>query len=209
MGRHNHLDDPPTSMRRRSFRNSTWRDGDSADSGSSKMNSPCRRQRSSKKRRKPSPWGVCEIVGWRAAESSSGRVVEVARDGEEALGAEEPAVGQLRQPCGAKRIGEPAAVGRQRAVVLGRPVALAATGTVIAGERGDRLEQRRLPRAVLADDDGDRPIEGEVEPSRARTAARRDSYWRRPPAPDRARPVSGRAVAERYVCGRGPRWLPP
>src|ERR1700759_3270250 len=38
-----------------SFRNSTCRDGDSADSGSSKMKRPWRWQRSSKKRMKPSP----------------------------------------------------------------------------------------------------------------------------------------------------------
>src|SRR5580704_6437494 len=43
------------SMRWSSFRNSSWRVGDSADSGSSKMKIPCRWQRSSKKRRKPSP----------------------------------------------------------------------------------------------------------------------------------------------------------
>src|SRR3984885_14846108 len=44
-----------SSMRRISFRNSIWRDGDSADSGSSKMKMPWRWQRSSKKRKKPSP----------------------------------------------------------------------------------------------------------------------------------------------------------
>src|ERR1700746_3554135 len=48
-----------SSMRRRSFRNSIWREGDSADSGSSNMKMPWRWQRSSKKRRKPSPW-ECE-----------------------------------------------------------------------------------------------------------------------------------------------------
>src|SRR6202030_3357165 len=44
-----------SSIRRISFRNSIWRAGDSADSGSSKMKMPCLWQRSSKKRRKPSP----------------------------------------------------------------------------------------------------------------------------------------------------------
>src|ERR1700722_2145589 len=44
-----------SSIRRISFKNSIWRAGDSADSGSSKMKMPCRWQRSSKKRRKPSP----------------------------------------------------------------------------------------------------------------------------------------------------------
>ena len=46
---------PIFSIRRISFKNSIWREGDSADSGSSKMKMPCRWQRSSKKRRNPSP----------------------------------------------------------------------------------------------------------------------------------------------------------
>jgi hypothetical protein len=46
---------PMFSIRRISFRNSIWRAGESADSGSSKMKMPCRWQRSSKKSRKPSP----------------------------------------------------------------------------------------------------------------------------------------------------------
>jgi hypothetical protein len=46
---------PDWSMRRKSLRNSICREGDSADSGSSKMKMPWRRQRSSKNRRKPSP----------------------------------------------------------------------------------------------------------------------------------------------------------
>src|SRR6266576_5143723 len=43
------------SIRRSSFKNSIWREGDNADSGSSKMKMPCFWQRSSKKRKKPSP----------------------------------------------------------------------------------------------------------------------------------------------------------
>jgi hypothetical protein len=35
---------PELSIRRISFKNSIWRDGDSADSGSSKMKMPCFRQ---------------------------------------------------------------------------------------------------------------------------------------------------------------------
>src|ERR1700733_15738984 len=45
-----------SSIRRISLSNSIWRAGDNADSGSSKMKMPCRWQRSSKKRRKRSPW---------------------------------------------------------------------------------------------------------------------------------------------------------
>ena len=59
-------------MRRSSFRNSICRDGDSADSGSSKMKMPCRWQRSSKKRRKPSPW-ECERKS-----GGGGRMVSIA-----------------------------------------------------------------------------------------------------------------------------------
>src|ERR1700674_2047447 len=50
---------PELSILRISFKNSIWRDGDSADSGSSKIKMPCFRQRSSKNRKKPSPW-ECE-----------------------------------------------------------------------------------------------------------------------------------------------------
>src|ERR1700743_1047224 len=44
------------SIRRISFKNSIWRAGDNADSGSSKMKIPWCWHRSSKKRKKPSPW---------------------------------------------------------------------------------------------------------------------------------------------------------
>src|SRR6266403_2853616 len=43
------------SIRRNSFKNSIWREGDSAASGSSKMKMPYFWQRSSKNRKKPSP----------------------------------------------------------------------------------------------------------------------------------------------------------
>src|SRR5258706_13961463 len=43
------------SIRRSSFKNSIWREGDSAASGSSKIKMPCFWQRSSKNRKKPSP----------------------------------------------------------------------------------------------------------------------------------------------------------
>src|SRR6267154_1836245 len=58
------------SIRRNSLRNSSWRAGDSADSGSSKMKMPWLLQRSSKKRKKPSP---CE---W---ERKSGGVLPASR----------------------------------------------------------------------------------------------------------------------------------
>ena len=83
-----------SSIRRSSFRNSIWRDGGSADSGSSKMKMPSRWQRSSKKRRKPSPC-ECERKSGGAAFAFQGRFVEIARDGEEIFRAEEPAVRNL------------------------------------------------------------------------------------------------------------------
>ena len=55
-------------MRRISFKNSIWRAGDSADSGSSKMKMPCLWQRSSKKRKNPSP---CECERKSAAGPAS------------------------------------------------------------------------------------------------------------------------------------------
>src|SRR4051794_16017585 len=46
---------PDLSIRCSSLRNAICRDGDSADSGSSKIKIPCFWQRSSKNRKKPSP----------------------------------------------------------------------------------------------------------------------------------------------------------
>src|SRR5262245_60353047 len=100
-----------------------------------------------------------EEVGRRPTERFLGCLIEVARDGEKALGSEEPAVRQLRQPARAKRGGEPATHGLDRARVIDRPVTLAAAGLVLADERGDAFEQRRFPAAVLADDDRDRFVE--------------------------------------------------
>ena len=61
---------PICSIRRISFRNSIWRDGDSADSGSSKMKMPWRWQRSSKKRREAFAVRMGEEVGRRAPPGS-------------------------------------------------------------------------------------------------------------------------------------------
>ena len=43
--------------------------------------------------------------------------------------------------------------------MVDRHITLAAAGFVIAGEHGDAFKQRRFARAILADDDGDRPVE--------------------------------------------------
>jgi hypothetical protein len=47
--------------------------------------------------------------------------------------------------------------------VIDRPVALAAAGFVIAREHRDAFEQRRFASTVLTDDDGDRPVETQLE----------------------------------------------
>ena len=47
--------------------------------------------------------------------------------------------------------------------MIDRHVTLAAAGLVIAGKRRDPLQQRRLPGAVLADDDGDGAFETQLE----------------------------------------------
>src|ERR1700722_4882307 len=86
-------------------------------------------------------------------------LVEIPRDGKEALGPEEPAVGDLRQPTGAKRLRKRPTHGLGRVGVIDRPVALAAASLVVPRHYRDALQQGRLPRPVLADDDGDRPIE--------------------------------------------------
>jgi len=47
--------------------------------------------------------------------------------------------------------------------MIDRPIALAAAGFVIAGEHGDPLEQSGFAGAVFTDDDGDGPIEAQLE----------------------------------------------
>src|SRR6202035_6065682 len=47
-----------------------------------------------------------EKVGWGWAWRSAGGFIQISRDGEKALGPEEPAVGDLRQPAGAQRTGK-------------------------------------------------------------------------------------------------------
>jgi hypothetical protein len=42
-------------------------------------------------------------------------------------------------------------------------IALAATGFVVAGKRGDPLQQRRFSGAVLANDDRNGPFEAQLE----------------------------------------------
>ena len=90
-------------------------------------------------------------------------LVEIARHREEALGAEEPAVGDLRQPARAQRARKLAAHRLQRVGMIDRHIALAAAGFVIARQRGDAFEQRRFAGAVFADDDGDGAVEIQLE----------------------------------------------
>src|SRR5438105_2528417 len=120
-------------MRRRSFRNSIWREGERADSGSSKMKMPWRWQRSSKKRRKPSPCEWERKSGGGPLPGSLAASFEVARDREEALRPEEPAVGDFRQPGRLQRLGQEAAGGFDRERMISGHVALAAPGLVVAG----------------------------------------------------------------------------
>src|SRR5262245_28837323 len=47
--------------------------------------------------------------------------------------------------------------------MIDRHVAFAAAGFVVAGEHGDAFEQRGFTGTVLADDDGDRLVERELE----------------------------------------------
>ena len=47
--------------------------------------------------------------------------------------------------------------------MIDRHVSLAAAGFVIAGEHGDAFQQRGFAGAVFADDDGDRPVEIQLE----------------------------------------------
>ena len=91
------------------------------------------------------------------------RTVEISCDGEETLGPEEPTVGDLGQPARAQRRRQLAAHGLDRFRVIHRLVALAAASFVISGQHGDALEQGRFAHTVLADDDGDRAVEAQLE----------------------------------------------
>src|SRR5215467_10441191 len=83
-----------------------------------------------------------------------------ARQREEAFRAEEPAVCDLRQPGRAQRVREPIANLPGR---CGHDRAAGAAGVVIAGERRDAFEDRRLADVVLADEDRYNAIEFEIE----------------------------------------------
>ncbi|TWB55490.1 hypothetical protein FBZ94_1076 [Bradyrhizobium sacchari] len=90
-------------------------------------------------------------------------LVEVPRDREEALRAKKPAIGDLRQPACAQCPGKLAAHLLPRFGVVDRHVALPAPGVVVTGERCNALEDRRLPGAILPDDDRDGGLEVELE----------------------------------------------
>jgi hypothetical protein len=71
-----------------------------------------------------------------------------------------------------------------------RTVTLAAAGFVISGKYGDPFEHGGFAGAVLADDDGDRPIEAEFEFVLQKRKAKRiglavgDARWVEPDAPE-------------------------
>src|SRR4051794_12973118 len=95
-----------------------------------------------------------EVGRWRHERIIQRSLVEITRHREEALGAEEPALRDLRQPRGPKRARKRTAHPLHRTIMVDRHVSLAAAGLVIAGDRRDTLEQCRFAGAVLADDDG-------------------------------------------------------
>jgi hypothetical protein len=82
--------------------------------------------------------------------------------------------------------------------MINRPIAPAAPGLVIAGQHGYSFKQRRLPRAVLTDDDGDRPVKTQLEVVAQEWQAERigravvDARWIEPDAPEiRRRHIDG------------------
>ena len=123
---------------------------------------PCRRQRSSKKRMKPSPCDQDRKSGGAGYRLPAPPGRDSAPPSKR-LGAEEPTGGDLRQPVATQRVGQCRAALVDGAGMVDRQVALAAAGFVVTGQRADRLEQRRFAGAVLADDDGDRRGEFEFE----------------------------------------------
>src|ERR1700753_4306755 len=92
-----------------------------------------------------------------------GRLVEIPRNREKAFCAEEPPVGDLGKPAGAKRSRQPPTPLRHRIGVINRPIAFAAAGLVIAGQNGNALQQGGLAGTIFADNDGDRPGETQLK----------------------------------------------
>ena len=155
-------------MRCSSFRNSICRDGDSADFGLVENEDALALAALLEEPQEAFAVGVGEKVGRRRAALRVAVVVErdlvqVARHREEAFGSKEPAIGDLRQPARAQCLRQPPAHGLDGGGVIDRHVALAAAGFVVAGERGDPFQERRLAGAVLAHDDGDGAVEAELE----------------------------------------------
>ena len=119
---------------------------------------PWRWQRSSKKRRKPSPceWDRKSGAAARGSRAASSRYLAT----EKKLSARknQPLVtfgSQLARnaleswpPIASIGVG-----------MIDRHIALAAAGFVVAGEHGDAFEQGRFAGAVFADDDGDGAVE--------------------------------------------------
>lgn len=77
--------------------------------------------------------------------------VEVTRHGKEAFGAEEPAIGDLRQPGRAQRLGQRTAH-RFQGGMIDRPITLAAARFIVSGKCRNSFEQRRFPGAVFTDE---------------------------------------------------------
>src|SRR5688572_11529531 len=85
-------------------------------------------------------------------------LIEVVRKIEEALGTHEKAARHFRQPRQTHGLGC-----RRVVQVLAENMVTVAASDVESGLDRNRLEQRRLPRAVLAHDDGNRPLEIESQ----------------------------------------------
>ena len=105
---------------------------------------------------------VREKVGRRRVYIKS-RSIQIARHGEKAFCTEEPTVGDLGKPRGAECLGERAAHYLDGIRVIDGPIALTAAGFVISGQHRNPFEQRRFPRPVFSNDDGNRPVEIEFE----------------------------------------------
>src|SRR6266851_10458827 len=103
-----------------------------------------------------------EEIG-RGAAAIPGSRVEISGDRKKAFGPEEPPIGDFGQPTGAKHLRKLSAHFFERPGMIDRHIALAAAGFVIAGEHADPLEQSGFSGAVFTDDDGDRPIETQLE----------------------------------------------
>ena len=139
---------PERSIRRRSFKNSIWREGDSADFRFVKNKDALAPAALLEEPQKAFAVRMREEIR-RGGADIKGRGIEVARDRKETFRAKEPATGDFRQPGGAQRARELSPHRLERARMIDGPIALPPASLVIACQCRNAFQQRRFSSAVF------------------------------------------------------------